>query len=333
MPDAPAVAASATPAAPAPNAAPPATTPAAVAPPPAAETAQAAQPPAQELTPEQAAAKRQANIERHNKLKELEAVKQKRFAAERDALAQEKARIAEDIRLASEYRRLAELQRTDPLAYLEAVKLSVPDISRRFLEKQTGATKSPAQLAQEAAREEWSRIQAEQKAAADKAAEEKARSDNEARIKAQQDTHASTLKQFEQIIQSDKSAFRHMSALGRPALDLAWEMAERAFVANGKKLDGMPSFKEIVAGTEHHIRQQLKQQDEAEAAAESAKAVDPKAKAAASLAKGKTQDGVKTPSPTLSPKQRRLQPITDYRSLAKGLIAEAQAKKAATNDS
>ena len=340
MPDATAVA---TPASvvPAPNAAPKVESPAPAPPPEPAKTPPA-QPPAQEpakTSEQEAAAKRAANVERHTKLAALERQKQGRLAADRQAFELEKARLSEDLRLAGEYRRLAKIQQEDPLKYAEEVKLSVPALSKLFLEKRGGLNKTPVEVAEEAAAAVYARKEQERVAAEAKAAEAKAKLEQEAAVKAQSDAYASARKQMADIIAADKTAYRHVAALEDAGLDLAWKMTERAFVKNGNKLEGMPTFKDIVAGTEHFIRERLKAQDDADAAAKvaaeaAAKAAvpDAKQKAAAELAKGKTQDDVTTPSSKPKPTKGRLQPFMDYKAIAKQLVEEAKAKQAAAQD-
>ena len=294
-----------------------------------------AQPPAQEPTEAERAAKRAANIERHNKILENEQRNRSKLKIEADRLAAEKATRAEDLALAAEARRLKALAAADPIKFLEdpAVGLKLGELNKLYLKQHSG--KTTEQTAEETVTRLLAQRDEAAKAEAAKAAE-KAASEQAARsAKARDDTYANARKQIGDIIAADDSAFEELGVLGDPAVDLVWRAMEKFFTANGNKIEGLPTFKEAAAGVEHQLREKRKARDAArKAAAEAAKKPsDAKAAPAGakSVTKSGTPDDVKPPSPP-TPTKGRLQPIMDYRAVARQLLFEQAAKKAASQD-
>ena len=277
--------------------------------PPSAESKPAAQPPVQEPpkpTEDERRAQRIAAAKR-------EAA---RVSAIKENLEREKASHAEEMRLAGEYRRLAALQKADPLRYLDEVGLKVSDVSKLYLEKQTGVGKSPEQIAEEVyARREAERnktTQAEQQ----KLAEAKAIQDREA-------AYAGSKATLGNMIAGDPKRFELCGklikeGLGDVAVDKAFRLVEdyyretKVVLDFGKALDAVEAkFKSALAKSEEIVQPEK---------------VKAEAKTSGSKSAPKVEADVSEVKPSNPQPIRRMTP-RDQKRIAKELVMASLAAK------
>ena len=219
--------------------APPVSTP--VASPPSTEAPEA-QPPAQK-TDDERRAQRIAAARRESA----------RVAAEREAISRERAAHAEDLRLAADYRRLDAIRKTDPVKYLEEVGLKIGDVSRKYLEQNTG--KTPEQIAEEVyARKEAERQKRE--------TETSGKAQEEAAIRAREAAYAGAKTTLAKMVTDGGERFSTLAklsagGLGDVAVDKAFKLIEdyhretKQILDFGKALDAVEAkFKVLAKGEE-----------------------------------------------------------------------------------
>lgn len=143
-----------------------------------------------------------------------------RVHQEREAFAREKAEHADLVKQAQEFQRLTDLKTRDPIKFLEEIQLSVPELSKQFLAKSTGAGKSPAELV----KEEVDRRLAADAQARDEAAK-KAQDVEQKRL--EQQHLAGALKQMADVAKASPDKYELVIDAGQPAIDRAWDLCVR----------------------------------------------------------------------------------------------------------
>jgi hypothetical protein len=153
-----------------------------------------------------------------------------KLQARKDELDKRDLSSSEKFKKAEAYDRFDELRRKDPLAYLEAVGLKVGDISKLYLEKQTGAGKTPQQIAEEVydrrmAADEQRRAAEQQKAA------------EEAKAKNLESAYAGAKKQLEGMIAANPDKYDLSSKIGQGAVDMAFDIVLKFHQKNNQLLE------------------------------------------------------------------------------------------------
>jgi hypothetical protein len=213
-------------------------TPASAANPPATEVATPAQPPAQE--PPKTDASTEA-LER--KAEALAKAKREsaRIQAQREKLKQEQLAHQDALKESAELRRLDALKKSDPLAFLKEIGLEMPALSRKYLEAQTGAGKTPEQIAQEVYEKNRAAEAKIREAEAQKAGEAQAIADREA-------AYAGARRTLSEMIKADPVAFEVCGLVGDEAVTKAFGLIETYHRETGQVLD----FRKALAAAEAH---------------------------------------------------------------------------------
>ena len=218
---------------------------------------------------------------------------------EREAFSREKLEHAEQVKQAAEFKRLTDLKAADPMKFLEEIGLSVPDLSKQFIAKTTGAGKTPAELVKEEV--------ARQRAEDEKVRVEQTKKNETAEQERQKAAAlAGAKKQMEEIVKADAEKFELCLDLGAPAIDRAWALVEKfhqetfdAATGRGQVLDFGKALAAIEAEEEERLTRRLSSGKKGTAAMEKARAAaaakkkDDEAKAAATKAAAKAEEAKK----------------------------------------
>lgn len=247
-----------------------------------------------------------------------------RVHADREALKNERAAQSAALQKAADYDRLDALRKTDTVAYLEAVGIDFSDASRKFLEKRTGANKSPQELVDEAVNKRLSEEAAKREESSAKQAQEQ-----QERLAKQ--TLEGAQRQLSTIVKGDPERFELVGATGDASIKRAWSLVEDFYAENQQVLDFSKALDAIEARLESEqlgiisnskkVRAALEKQRAA--AAEAAKKPQPNVKGVRSQVESRELVETQNPSP-VSPQLRRR--YRDPRVMAAQLVAEHKAK-------
>lgn len=326
-PAAPPAAPPATPAAPAPKtepAATPASTPAT--PPATSPGPEQTQPPA----PDPATELLERRAEALRKVKTESA----RIQAQQQKLAADRAAHAQELEDSAELRRLDVLKKSNPLEFLKEIGLSIPSLSKQYLEQQTGQGKTPQQLVDDAVNERMAKLQETQAA-------EKAKADEAAQIQAREAAYAGARRALGDMIKADPANYELCGLMGDEAVSRAFTLIEKYHSQTSQVLDFGKALatvekdyetrqltvfqksKKVQTGLEK-LRAEAVEAAKKLAEAEAAKAkgikAAPKSEARASVETDETKSP--QPKPSLS---KRLMP-RDQKRIAKELVLANLAK-------
>jgi len=242
---------------------------------------------------------------------------------EREKLTQERLANQEAMRKAQVYDQLDKLKNEDPVKYMEAVGLKFTEVSKRYLEAQTGAGKSPADLVKE---------EVDRRMKAETEARERAAIDERARLEKQTMEGAKT--QIAKLIQ-ESPAYTLTSRDVETGVRDAWKIIELHFAKHGEVL----SYDKALAGVEFNRKQQRLEEfkTNAELRAEFKAALKAEEEAAAATQKvsllssakgsrGASPKAVETTEAVSTPTTARRRRPLDYRAEADKLLAEHKAK-------
>jgi colicin import membrane protein len=167
-----------------------------------------------------------------------------RVHQEREQFAREKLEHGDQLKEAAEFKRLTALKATDPIKFLEEIGLSVPELSKQFIAKTTGAGKTPAELVKE-------EVARQREVDAKAAAAEKEKADAAEKIRVEAQALAGVKKQIEEIAKAKPEDYELFNEAGPYAVNRAWELCVKYHEVNAANEGYIPlAFDKAIAAVE-----------------------------------------------------------------------------------